>query len=311
MAEPARQARAFGPVPSRRLGRSLGVDLIPFKTCTFDCVYCQLGRTTRKTAEREEWVPTEEVLEDVRAKLDAEPDYITLSGSGEPTLHARFGEILDAIKDMTSVPTAVLTNSSLMTSPDVRSALASADLIVPSLDAPDPAIFEKVNRPHPSVRFQSMVESLIEFSKGFKGEIWLEIFLLEGMNTAPEAVEAMAAIARRIGPDRIQLNTVSRPPAEAFAKPVPFEAMQAIARRFGDRAEVVADFRGVHERLEFTARREDVLSMLQRRPCTVEDLASGLAMHVNEVVKYVEELSAEGKISAEDAGGKPYWTARP
>jgi len=143
----------YGPVPSRRLGRSLGVDLVPFKTCTFDCVYCQLGRTTNRTMERKEWVPLEPVLTQLEAKLDLKPDYITLAGSGEPTLYSKMSELIIRIKELTDVPVAVLTNGSLLWIPEVRDALLSADLVVPSLDAGSSELFRYVNRPHTNIEF--------------------------------------------------------------------------------------------------------------------------------------------------------------
>ena len=153
----------FGPVPSRRLGRSLGVDLVPFKVCTYDCIYCQLGRTTCKTTERKEWVPLNEVCASLRDTLDTKPDFITLSGSGEPTLFSRPGELIRSIKDLTDVPVAVLTNGSLLSVPEVRAGLLEADLVVPSLDAGNERLFRIVNRPHEDIAFDRMVEGLIAF----------------------------------------------------------------------------------------------------------------------------------------------------
>lgn len=311
MTKPEQEVRVFGPVPSRRLGRSLGVDPVPFKTCSFDCVYCQLGRTTRRTIERETFVPIEPLVEQVKSRLDAAPDFITLSGSGEPTLHAGCRELIAALKSLGMAPVAVLTNASLFHLPAVREAVAQADLVVPSLDAGDPETFRRVNRPHPDVSFDAMAEGLASFRSEFAGTLWLEVFLLDGMNADDAQVDGIAEIAKRIAPDRVQLNTVSRPPAEAFAKPVPRERLETLAKRFEPAAEVIADFRGVHERLEFAARREDVLEMLKRRPCTVTDLAAGLGLHVNEVVKYVEELETAGRISVAESGERRYYAARP
>jgi len=155
-------AYVFGPVPSRRLGRSLGVDVVPLKTCTYDCIYCQLGRTTRKTTERREWVPLEDVISELAEKLSAEPDYVTLSGSGEPTLYSRIGELIQRIKRLTDIPVAVLTNGSLLWDPGVRKDLLRADLVVPSLDAADAGMFRVVNRPHEDISFDQMLRGLKE-----------------------------------------------------------------------------------------------------------------------------------------------------
>jgi len=300
-------SHVFGPVPSRRLGRSLGVDLVPFKTCTYDCVYCQLGRTTCKTMERKEWAPLDAVLTELKDKLATKPDYITLSGSGEPTLFSKLGDLIAAIKDMTDIPVAVLTNGSLLGRPEVSAGLMQADLVVPSLDAGDEQLFQHVNRPHEAISFDQMVEGLVRFRQAYGGQYWLEVFLLGGVTAVPAEVEKIAKLVERIGPDRIQLNTVTRPPAEDFALPVSREEILRLAEIFGGRAEIIADYRGTHKQSEFRARRSDVLELLSRRPCTLEDIANGLALHRNEVVKHVEELSEEGKIVLEKRGLKLYY----
>jgi wyosine [tRNA(Phe)-imidazoG37] synthetase (radical SAM superfamily) len=297
----------FGPVPSRRLGRSLGLDLIPFKTCTYDCIYCQLGRTTRKTAERKAWVPLEAVLEELQFRLSSNPDYITLGGSGEPTLFSRLDELIEGIKAMTDIPVAVLTNSSLLWREDVREQLRDADLVVPSLDAGSKALFEKVNRPVEDVRFDTMVQGLIDFRHAFSNRIWLEILLVEGLTATEPAVAQLARWTARIEPDRVQLNTVTRPGAESFAKGVSREALERFAAMFTPPAEVVADFRGVHQRPEFAAGRDAILDLLHRRPCSIDDIAGGLGMHRNEVVKYVEELTAAGTAEMVEVGEKKYY----
>ena len=297
----------FGPVPSRRLGRSLGVDLVPFKTCSYDCIYCQLGPTTCKTIERKEWVPLGDVVAQVRERLATAPDYVTLSGSGEPTLYSRLGELISAIKDATEIPVAVLTNGSLLWDKDVQRGLDAADLVVPSLDAGDASLFGHVNRPHESVHFEQMVEGLVEFRAGYTGACWLEVFLLGGMTAIPAEFDKMAGWIDRIQPDRIQLNTVTRPPAEEFALPVSREDMERFATALGPRAEVIADFRQVHQQSEFTARRQDVLELLRRRPCTVDDVAAGLSMHVNEAVKFLTELMEQGAVVAQSRGSRTYY----
>lgn len=292
-------SHVFGPVPSRRLGRSLGVDLVPLKTCSYDCVYCQLGRTTCKTVQRKEWVPLDEVVAQVRDKLSADPDYITLSGSGEPTLYSRIGELIVSVKRITNIPVAVLTNGSLLWEREVQEGLTDADLLVPSLDAGDEALFQRVNRPHESISFERMLEGVVEFRSRFRGAYWLEVFLVGGISDTARDVAKIAGLVERIQPNRVQLNTVSRPPAENFAVSVSQSDMERFAVQLGEHAEVIADSRGVHREGEFTARQEDVLDLLRRRPCTVEDVASGLGMHVNEASKHVAELMERGAVVAE------------
>jgi wyosine [tRNA(Phe)-imidazoG37] synthetase (radical SAM superfamily) len=286
-------SQIFGPVPSRRLGRSLGVDLVPLKTCTYDCIYCQLGRTTCKTMERKEWVPLDGVLESLKEKLSSKPDYITLSGSGEPTLYSRIDELIDRIKAMTDVPVAVLTNGSLLWHEDVRKQLMAADLVIPSLDAGDEAMFRLINRPHEEISFPQMLDGLIDFRRDFRGEFWLEVFVVDAYTAIPAELAQVAKCVKRITPDRLQLNTATRPPVEKYVAAVSPQRLAELASLFHLPAEVIADFRGVHRQAEFIAGREEVLELLQRRPCSIDDVAAGLGMHRNEAIKYIAELNAE------------------
>ncbi|MFH1743117.1 MAG: radical SAM protein [bacterium] len=288
----------FGPVPSRRLGRSLGIDLVPFKTCSYNCIYCQLGRTTCLTAERKEWVPADCVLEQVKRKLAGQvrADVVTFSGSGEPTLHSRIGDIIRGIKAITEIPVVVLTNSSLLWQPEVRKDIRAADIVVPSLDAGDESTFSYVNRPHPDISFNLMLEGLRAFREEYTGQFWLEVFLLRGVTAIEAEVRKMAAIVEQLHPDRLQLNSVARPPAEEFAFAVPKERMIDLAALFGQEAEVISEDSHVFEQADFETCREDIRSLLLRRPCTIDDIAEGLGMHRDEVIKYVEELSSEGQV---------------
>ncbi|MBN1574776.1 MAG: radical SAM protein [Deltaproteobacteria bacterium] len=299
----------FGPVPSRRLGRSLGIDLVPFKTCTYDCIYCQLGATTNRTMERGEWFPLDKIVSELKEKLDTRPDYITLSGSGEPTLYSRIGDLIEAIRLMTDVPVAVLTNGSLLWQKEVRRGLIDANLVIPSLDAGDASTFEAVNRPVDGIDFEEMVEGLVTFRSEHKGDLWLEVFLLDGYNAAVDDVKKIAAHALKIGPDRVQLNTVTRPPSEEYALAVNQNRMKELAKLFEPQAEVIADFRSIHKEADFASTREDIVKMLQRRPCTTADIADGLGIHRNEVVKYIEELFERGLLEQKRVGEKVYYFA--
>jgi len=300
----------FGPVPSRRLGRSLGVDLVPFKTCTYDCIYCQLGPTTNKTTERREWVPLDDVLAELPEHLGSKPDYITLSGSGEPTLYSRMGELIAGIRSMTRVPVAVLTNGSLLWREEVRRQLMDAHLVVPSLDAGHERMFQAVNRPDESISFDRMLEGLIALRREYRGEYWLEVFLLAGHTAADEEVAKLAECVRRIKPDRVQLNTATRPTTESYAVMVDRERMADLALQFEPAAEVIADYRGVHAQSDFKAGRESILEMIRRRPCSIEDIADGLGMHRNEVIKYIEELDAEKLLEKRSSGGRLYYGSK-
>jgi len=299
----------FGPVPSRRLGRSLGVDLVPLKTCSYDCIYCQLGSTTCKTIERKEWVPLDDVVGGLKERLSAEPDYVTLSGSGEPTLYSRIDELIDRIKRITNVPLAVLTNGSLLWQAEVRRQLLDADLVVPSLDAGSEETFRRVNRPHEGISFEKLLDGLASFRNQFQGEYWLEVLLLDGITAHDAEVTGLAECIDRIGPDRVQLNTATRPPAESFAVAVAEQRMAELAPRFRPAAEVIAKFRHAGDGTTYAANRESILSLLSRRPCTLDDIADGLGMHRNEVIKYVDELTAQELLVKTETQGRLHWQA--
>jgi wyosine [tRNA(Phe)-imidazoG37] synthetase (radical SAM superfamily) len=300
----------FGPVPSRRLGRSLGVDLTPYKTCTLDCVFCQLGRTTNKTVSRKEYVPTDAVIAEISEwlKTGGEADYITLSGSGEPTLHDRFEEVLAFIRDNCKIPTALLTNGSLLQFPGVRNAASIANVVKVSLSAWDQVSFGWVNRPHPQLRFDKFVEGQKAFRRQFKGELWIEVFLVKGMNTMPVDIGSIAALAREIEPDRIHLNTAVRPPAEDFVAPLSKDSLSSLCHLFHPPAEIIADF-SAEKNLKLQANKETMLAVLQRRPCTADQIAKGFGMHLNEVSKYLGNLLRTGQILEERKNRNVYYAA--
>jgi wyosine [tRNA(Phe)-imidazoG37] synthetase (radical SAM superfamily) len=288
----------FGPVPSRRLGRSLGIDIVPFKTCTYDCIYCQLGRTTNKTTELKEYFPVEDIIGETREKLKEipHPDYITISGLGEPILYSRIGDIIRGIKDVTNIPVAVLTNGSLFFLESVRDSVMEADLVIPSLDAGDKETFSYVNRPHRDISFKKMVEGLCLLREQFEGPFWLEVFLVKGKTDMESEFLKIKTWTDRIAPDRIQLNTAVRTPAEDFVDVVEEDKLEEIARLFGPSCEIIADYTRVHDLFEFKRTHDDVLQMLIRRPCSIDDISIGLNLHRNEVVKYIEELLAQNLI---------------
>lgn len=287
-----RSRHVFGPVFSRRLGRSLGVDLVPYKTCSYDCIYCQLGQTTNKTVERQRFISIPDVLREIEARLDVAPtpDYVTLSGSGEPTLHAGLDELITGIKRITRLPVALLTNGSLLWREDLQQELLGLDLIVPSLDAGDDAMFQCVNRPHAQLSFAQLIVGLAEFRRRFHGQFWLEVFLLQGLTTAAEQIAKIGGLAARCAPDRIQLNTVTRPPCEACALPATAGQLAHGAKLLGMRAEVIAD-RVSRDRADALLPQDnDILALLRRRPCTLEEVAAGLGVHRLELAKQLERL---------------------
>jgi len=290
----------FGPVPSRRFGRSLGVDLTPFKTCSFDCVFCQLGRTPKTTVERRAYVPIGEVLAELDAwnEADGQANYITLSGSGEPTLHSHFGEVLHWVRHQSSIPSALLTNGSMLQLPEVRKAARQADVVKVSLSAWNQESFGWINRPHASLQLSDIHEGLKAFRSAFKGELWMEIFLVAGMNSIPADVRKIASLAKDIQPDRIQLNTSVRPPAEEFAAALSKSQMEALRELFEPTAEVIAEFTTDSEK-DIQLNEETILAMLKRRPCTAEHISQVFGMHLNEVSKYLGKLIRTKKIRTE------------
>ncbi len=289
----------FGPVPSRRFGRSLGVDLTPYKTCSFDCIFCQLGKTPEKTIARKEYAPTVEVLSELEEwlKTDGKADYITLSGSGEPTLHSGFGQIFEFVHKNSKIPSVLLTNGSMLCHPEVREAAALADVVKVSLSAWDQASYEWVNRPHADLRFDQLIQGQKDFRARFKGRLHMEIFLIKGLNAFPGDVQKIAGFAREIAPDRIQLNTAIRPPAEAFAAPLSRTEMDKLACLFEPAAEVIAEFNAAKLK-DIAANEDTIFSMLQRRPCTASQIGEVFGMHLNEVSKYLGKLIRNGKVQS-------------
>jgi wyosine [tRNA(Phe)-imidazoG37] synthetase (radical SAM superfamily) len=302
----------YGPVPSRRLGRSLGIDIVPPKICTLDCVYCQIGRTTQKTLERAEYVPVGEVVREVKSRLTEglEADYLTIGGSGEPTLNSGLGRLIDQIKGLTDIPVAVLTNGSLLYQEEVREACAKADVVLPSLDAPDDETFAKVNRPHEGLDFDRFVEGLVEFSRQYEGRIWLEVFFIGGVNTESRHVEGFAGLIRRIRPDKVHLNTAVRPTADAEVHKVAAEKLARIAEQLGPICEVIADFPQETEIPGGSTTGDAILAMLRRRPCSQQDICRALTIAPNLAVKLLTELENEGQVGRTRQGGTVFFFAR-
>ncbi len=301
----------YGPVPSRRLGLSLGVDIVPFKVCTLDCVYCQLGKTSEKTTERKEYVPAEAVLAELKETLaqGLQADFITISGSGEPTLNLRLGELIDGIKKVTDIPVAVLTNGTLLYRQDVRTNCAKADVVLPSLDAGDKQAFEEINRPHKDIIIENLISGLCVFRNEFAGSIWLEVFLIEGLNTDARQIAKIKNAIKRIQPDKVQLNTAVRPTTHAGIKRVDTEKLEAIAAELGKKCEVVADFSQGRCGKHIESKAEDVLSMLKRRPCSLNEICSGLGIHHNEALKYITHFQQQRMVDSSEKDGTTFFKA--
>lgn len=235
----------YGPVKSRRLGLSLGVSLTPYKSCSFDCVYCQLGKTTNLTVKRKEYINIGEILRELKfwfaenALQAKRLNYVTFSGMGEPTLNTKIGELISGIKKFTPVSVAVITNSSCLIDFSVRQAIKEADLIVPSLDAASQSVFKKIDRPEKQIKINSIIDSLVSLRKEFTGKIWLEVMLIKGVNDDLAEIKKIKKAIDRIKPDKIQLNSPVRKTAEPGIFPVDENKLQEIKKLFGEKCEIV------------------------------------------------------------------------
>lgn len=305
----------YGPVLSRRLGRSLGVDVIPFKTCSYDCVYCLLGRTTCHTLEVKEYVPAADVLAEIKQRLKEDtPDAISFAGSGEPTLNSRLGEIVDGIKALTDIPVVVFTNASLLWKPEVRANLARVDIISPSLDAVLPASAQAVNRLCDGLDVDEVYRGLQEFCKEYKGRIWLEVLLVAGVNDSDADIDALRkAVQGLANIERIQLNTVVRPPAEKSAHALSPARLKEIAARLPGRVEIIASTFGseqaphVHKEVSC----EEVAGLLERHPSTAAGIAAGLGTDAESIRPVLEQLLQKKKIAEEDRDGREFYICCP
>jgi len=310
--KPCMTRHIFGPVPSRRLGISLGVDIIPFKTCSLDCLYCECGPTNHLAMERQSFFPPEQLLAELRSALPDIPhlDYITFSGSGEPTLNADLGWLIREIKKLSAVPLAVLTNGTLLYMNDVRSDLSSADVILPSLDAATPAAFSRINQPHAGLQLERIIDGLVSLRLEYPGRIWLEIFIVKGINDGENEIDALHAAMRRIHPDKIQLNTLDRPPAYPGVESAEYPALEKIRARWSDLpVEIIKRTNRRREISAFSRNLENsLLNTIRRRPLAMADLMALTGKDENELRQYLEVLEKEKKIKAQISGKLIFYT---
>jgi len=294
-------AYLFGPVLSRRLGLSMGVDLLKYKTCNLDCVYCELGRTACLTSCRDRFVPRQKVLKEIELRRGEPFDHLTFAGSGEPTLSLDLGEIVAQAREIVDSPVAVITNSTLLDSPQVRKEVGKADVVLPSLDAASESAFQAINRPGSGLSASAMIQGLQDFRKEFSGEIWLEVMLVRGIND--REAELIARAAESVGPDRIQLNTVVRPPAEPVSA-LSEEEMQRMLEIFPG-AELIPDWDwSVPSRL-----RDELTDLLSRRPCTLKEISRLLDLDESDAIKYCKIMEKDSLISRRLHCGKLYFQA--
>jgi wyosine [tRNA(Phe)-imidazoG37] synthetase (radical SAM superfamily) len=324
----------YGPVPSRRLGLSLGINIIPFKTCTLDCIYCQCGKTTKKTLERRSFFPVKDILAAVRSAIlgrgrgvkdsripaqtpepldprTPEPiSFLTFSGEGEPTLNQDIGRIIRRLKREFSIPVAVITNSTLLTDPQVRRDLYAADLVVPSLDAADQRNFARVDRNHRDLRVVDIIEGLKLFRRGYRGKIWLEIMLVKGINDSVEHVVALRKAAWEIKPDRVQLNTVVRPPAEKSAKPMSLDDLEQIQCLFGPNTDIIGETKDKGRRTKDKVSAlpdEAIAATVRGRPVTKLDLVCSLGVAPSEIDAALQRLLRAKRIRRVSYSNKTFY----
>jgi len=295
----------FGPIPSRRLGVSLGIDLVPLKTCSFNCIFCECGKTTDLTIERRKYFPTMAIIKEVDDYLSGRPelDYITFSGSGEPTLHSGIGKIAHHIKsNYPEYKLALLTNGSLLWDESVRKDLLEMDVIIPSMNGISEQIFMKINRPHPSLSCAQVVKGLKALRSEYTGEIWLEIFIIPGLNDTEEELDLMKSAIREICPDKVQLNALDRPGVVDWITVPSFSGMERIIE--------LLDYHDIEVVSSIASRSEiqgipgdvveEILMTIRRRPCTVSDLSRICNLKPTEIIKHIEVLLEKGEIVAKN-----------
>jgi wyosine [tRNA(Phe)-imidazoG37] synthetase (radical SAM superfamily) len=308
----------FGPVPSRRLGKSLGIDPIPLKTCNWNCVYCQLGRTHPLINVGREYIPRLDILAEAQEALEThqpgEIDWVTFVGSGEPTLHSGLGWLIRQVKTMTDLPVAVITNGALLYLPEMRAELAAADAVLPSLDAGNPRLYRKINRPWPKLTFERLLGGLIAFRREYTGQLWVEVMLVNGLNDTTEALQELAAAFDKIQPDQVHLLLPVRPPAESWVQPSDTNGV----RRAQDILGAVALVAQPDSIPEVSVTSGDnigdldlaILGIVTRHPMREDELSSVLSKWSPPDVHHtLQMLLAAGKVQVIERFHQCFWSA--
>ncbi len=303
----------FGPVHSRRLGISLGVDMMPLKVCTLDCAYCECGKTTQLTVERKEHVSGDEIIAELSDYLHQNPklDYVTFGGSGEPTLNTALGKCIRFVKkEFPGYKTALLTNGTLFTLPEVRAEVMPFDLILPSVDAISDEAFSKVNRPHPSLDNRCILEGLKALSQEYKGNLWVEVFIIPGVNDNPEELSRFKSYFLEIKPTRVQLNSLDRSGAYEWVKVASVETLKKIAAFFSPLpVEIISrKLRDVSQNeIPGPDAEQTILSLLRRRPSTIEELSSVSGITINYLSVLLDKLVKQGDADSETIGNQCFY----
>lgn len=304
-------SRIFGPVPSRRLGLSLGIDLVPFKTCTYDCIYCQVGRTTNKTVECKEFFPVEDILSQLRKRVLSDSfDVITFSGSGEPTLYNKLDELVYEIKKITDTKIALLTNGSLLWRDEVRRKVLGVDIILPTITSIFEKTYKLIHRPHPVLSIEKVIDGLIRLRSEYKGKIFLELFVLKGINDNEDELNPLKEVIDKINPEKIQINTAVRPPSERVVTAVDREGLEKIRKFLGSKAEIIAHtYRSAFKEVKGDIT-QAILEMIKRRPVRDKDISDALGVDTSVVRSIIKGLLIKGMISEYEHLGDTYYVSK-
>jgi wyosine [tRNA(Phe)-imidazoG37] synthetase (radical SAM superfamily) len=304
----------FGPVPSRRLGQSLGIDPVPLKTCNWNCVYCQLGRTAPLTLVRGKYVPGRALLADVEEALavskPGEIDWVTFVGSGEPTLHSSLGWMIRRVKVHTSLPVAVITNGSLLFLPKVRDELSAADAVMPTLDAGNAWLYRQINRAAPRFTFDHLVEGIFTFRREYYGKLWIEVMLIQGINDTPEVLQELAQIMEKIQPDLVHITLPVRPPVESWVRPADDSGLQRAEQILGRVVPVSIPVASEVKATRLGDLEETILSVITRHPMHEDELHILLSQwSAGEVRAALAFLDDRNKIQMMEQDGRIFWRA--
>lgn len=304
----------FGPVPSRRLGQSLGIDPVPLKTCNWNCVYCQLGRSIPLTNKREMFFPPEEIFAQVQEALlkhkPGEIDWITFVGSGETTLYLGLDTLINQIKKISNLPIAVITNGSLLYLADVRKELVDADAVLPSLDAGNPTLYKKINRPHPEVTFTRLVKGLKQFRKEFTGKLWMEVMLVKGLNDSEKALDEIAVLLNEINPDEVHILQPTRPPVETWVEPTDEQGIERARRILGKVARVIDPIQGSFDLGNEKDLTDAIVDIITRHPMKEVEIMEALESYPQiDVKETLRRLEESGKAQLVVRYGVRYWSA--
>ena len=304
----------FGPVPSRRLGRSLGIDPVPLKTCNWNCVYCQLGRSVPVTNERKDYWPPGQIVAEVRRVLqtrsEREIDWVTFLASGEPTLHASLGRMIRDVKAITQIPVAVITNGALLYRPDVQEDLMAADAVLPSLDAGTAALYRAINRPHPECTFDRLVNGLLEFRRAYQGKMWVEVMVVKGLNDTEEALRDLAGLFHKLQPDQVHLTTPVRPPAEPWVEPPDEQGMQRARSFLREWVQPEGPGAGIVKLSGIESLPDALVAVVSRHPMTEAELLRLLPDRSREEVhRALSQLLESGRLQVVERYGRQFWAS--